>query len=55
MSENTQITLDDSIREISIESEEVMGFTLKEHYEERINHHSRMLEYYIKESCGIGS
>ena len=49
MSENTQVTLTQSIREISTESEQVMGFTLKEHHSERIAHHMKMLDYYLNE------
>ena len=49
MSENTQVTLTQSIAEISVESEEVMGFTLQEHTEERIKFHSTMLKHYLDE------
>lgn len=49
MSKNTQITLTQSIQECSMESENDMDFTLKEHHSERIAHHSKMLRYYLNE------
>ena len=35
--------------ETSTQLEENMGFTLYDHHKERIKHHMKMLNYYLKE------
>lgn len=54
--------LDNTLKDIDVfdpetltGSEESTDFTLAEHYTERINFHSKMLNYYLREECGIGS
>ena len=49
MSENTQVTLTESIAEISMQSENDTDFTLPEHYAERITYHTKLLKYYLDE------
>ena len=40
------------VQERLMTSQEDMDFTLKSHYLERVNHHMKMLKYYLDESLG---
>lgn len=51
MLDNTQVTLESSIQELSNESVENMDFTLAEYNEERIAFHRKMLTYYLEEDA----
>ena len=42
----------ESAQEQLTKSQDDMGFTLKNHYLERIAHHMKMLNYYLDESVG---
>mgnify|MGYP005987492595 CR=1 FL=1 len=42
----------ESAQEQLTKSQDDMGFTLKNHYLERIAHHMKMLNYYFNESVG---
>lgn len=47
-----QNTASESIQEQSTKSQDNMDFTLKNHYLERIEHHMKMLNYYLNETVG---
>lgn len=49
MLENISKTTSTSAIETSTNSEENTDFTLVDHYEERINFHMKMLNYYLNE------
>ena len=53
MLETTSNTTTQSDSNLSNSSEEVMDFTLTEHYSERVKHHWNMLKYYLDEQRNL--
>ena len=54
MLESTQDMLAQLDQALSLKSEDSMDFTLPEHHSERINHHMKMLNYYLNEQKRMG-
>ena len=51
ISKKTSLSEEKKLKEL----EDEMDFTLPEHYQERVNHHSKLLDYYTKKLYGTKS